>query len=36
MSSDRTAMEERRRSCPLCGAKMTPPRNLLYCRKYDE
>lgn len=25
MRSDRTAMEERRRSCPLCGAKMTPP-----------
>lgn len=36
MSSDSTAMEERRRSRPLCGAKMTPPRNLLYCRKYDE
>lgn len=36
MRSDRTAMEERRRSCPLCGAKMTPPRCASYLTTVDD
>lgn len=36
MSSDRTAMEERRHSFPLCGAKMTPPRCASYLTTVDD
>lgn len=36
MRSDRTAMEERRRSCPFCGAEMTPPRCASYLTTVDD